>query len=212
MSGESKRSFVHGDLKQSCLHLTSVSTNFGRVELKANVKVELDPIRKQVRLLKNSHRYAKQKAGEREPYRQYSEVLTNLLLPIVNFGTVFHWTLCRRKDSLLSFRSNMGSSGDNRRKINCQYEINMLDWCLFFFFFIKRFRVRNQRNKFKIQISKNSVISGRKINSTLGQPFFLSPASRFEFALAWSIEPNILSAEYGLKFLDRFVCAKGIDK
>lgn len=59
---------------------------------------------------------------------------------------------------------------------------------------------------------KNSVISGRKINATLGQPFFLSPASRFEFALAWSIEPNILSAEYGLKFLDRFVCAKGIDK
>lgn len=154
MSGESKRSFVHGDLKQSCLHLTSVSTNFGRMELKANVKAELDPIRKQVRLLKHSHRYAKQKAGEREPYRQYSEVLTNLPLPIVNFGTVFHWTLCRRKDSLLSFRSNMGSSRDNRRKINCQYEINMLDWCLFFFFFIKRFRVRNQRNKFQIQISK----------------------------------------------------------
>lgn len=43
----------------------------------------------------------------------------------------------------------MGSSRDNRRKINCQYEINMLDWCLFFFFFIKRFRVRNQRNKFQ---------------------------------------------------------------
>ena len=154
MSGESKRSFVHGDLKQSCLHLTRVSTNFGRMELKANVKAELDPIRKQVRLLKHSHRYAKQKDGEWEPYRQYSEVLTNLLLPIVNFGTVFHWTLCRRKDSLLSFRSNMGSSRDNRRKINCQYEINMLDWCLFFFFFIKRFRVRNQRNKFQIQISK----------------------------------------------------------
>ena len=124
------------------------------VPFKANVKVELDPIRKQVRLLKHSHRYAKQKAGETEPYRQYSEVLTNLPLPIVNFGTVFHWTLCRRKDSLLSFRSNMGSSRDNRRKINCQYEINMLDWCLFFFFFIKRFRVRNQRNKFQIQISK----------------------------------------------------------
>ena len=27
----------------------------------------------------------------------------------------------------------MGSSGDNRGKINCQYEINMLDWCLFLF-------------------------------------------------------------------------------
>lgn len=33
----------------------------------------------------------------------------------------------------MSFRSNMGRSGDNRRKINCQYEINMLDWCLFLF-------------------------------------------------------------------------------
>ena len=64
MSGESKRSFVHGDLKQNCLHLTRVSTNFGRMELKANVKAELDPIRKQVRLLKHSRRYAKQKDGE----------------------------------------------------------------------------------------------------------------------------------------------------
>lgn len=80
----------------------------------------------------------------------------------------------------------MGSSGDNREKINCQYEINMLDWCLFLFvvvvcilflfFFI--FYQKIQRQKPAKQISnsnfKNSGISGRKINSTLGQPYFLS--------------------------------------
>jgi len=82
MSGESKRSFVHGDRKQSCLHLTSVSTNFGRMEVKANVKAQLDPIRKQVRLLKHSHRYAKQKAGEGESHTE--NTAKYLLISITN--------------------------------------------------------------------------------------------------------------------------------
>lgn len=52
------------------------------MEFKANVKAVLNPIRKKVRLLKHSHRYAKQKAGERESHTD--NTAKYLLISITN--------------------------------------------------------------------------------------------------------------------------------